>query len=109
MPVTMPVTLGGHLDHVAAHLSVASPGVIDVLIEGLVGIPGDGGYQCQVDDAKTEFFNEFHLLGLLNLYPEGVHQQDIKRHQRQKSGGWEHDIPAHAYFVQYNGTYPGAQ
>ena len=76
---------GSDLDHLPAQLSVAGPGVVDVLLEGLVGVPEHCRYQHDIDNAQAKFLEKFHPLIPLNFYPEGIHQDHVKGHQCQKS------------------------
>ena len=51
---------GRYLNDMAANLAVAGPGVVNVLFEGLVGIPRYRRNDRQVDYTQAEFFEEFH-------------------------------------------------
>ena len=64
---------GCDLDNVATHLAVPGPGVVDVFLEGLVGVPGHSGDKRQVDGSETEFLEKFHRHRPLYFYPESVH------------------------------------
>ena len=70
------------LDDIGPNLTITGPGIVNVFLESLVGIPGHGGDQRQVDDPETEFLKKFHRHRPLYFYPECVHQQYVTCHQR---------------------------